>query len=127
MGGMFKSCCTGVSAENDPSEQEAANSKIINTKKVIKENKRKKKSKISKEHSESFDDLNKIDCKQANQSPENMNTNINFMEPKTLKLLTSIGEIKNYQQNTLGSTQIEKDLQKHADILARLENPTAFS
>lgn len=118
---MFKGCCTGESMKN---EDEATNSQVIN---VRKENKKKKKSKLSKKNSDSFDDLNKINCKEANQSPENMNTNINFMEPKTLKLLTSIGEIKNYQQNTLASTQIEQDLHKHADILARLENPTAFS
>ena len=127
MGGMFKSCCASPTSETDSITQEEKQSNVINSKKVRKETKKNKKSKSRKDHNESFEDLNKIDYREANQSPENLNTNINFMEPKTLKLLTSIGEIKNYQENTLGACQIEKDLQKHADILARLENPTAFS
>jgi hypothetical protein len=121
MGGMFNGCC-GSSPEND-NGNDNKQTKNKDNKKSRKSSTRKRKSKNS---DDSFEDLNKIDCEQSNQTPE-MNTNINFMEPKTLQLLTSIGEIKQYQENTLQSSQIQKDLKTHADILARLENPTAFS
>ena len=121
MGGMFNGCC-GSSPENDS----ANDNKQTKTKENKKSRKTTTKKKKSKNSDDSFEDLNKIDCKQSNQTPE-MNTNINFMQPKTLKLLTSIGEIKNYQENTLDDSQIKADLRTHADILARLENPTAFS
>ena len=124
MGGMFNGCCgSTVEKENGESKTKSSNSKSNKKNKdtSLKDNNKKtKKSRRSKNREDSFDDLNKIDCQQANETPV-LNANINFMAPKTLKLLTSIGEIKNYQQNTLESNQIEKDLITHADILVQFD------
>ena len=64
----------------------------------------------------------------ANGSPPKMDPKLNFMESGTLKMLTDVGELRtnNFQHNTLDSTQMSKDLMAHADILARLENPTQY-
>uniref|UniRef100_A0A7M5WY04 Uncharacterized protein n=1 Tax=Clytia hemisphaerica TaxID=252671 RepID=A0A7M5WY04_9CNID len=121
---MFNGCC-GSPTENSDDKKTPKHKQRTKGSRKTKQGSRKSR---NHKNDDSFEDLNKIDCKQANETPPQMNANINFMAPKTLKLLTSIGEIKpGYQENTLESTQIEKDLQMHADILARLENPTAFN
>eukprot|EP00794_Sanderia_malayensis_P012065 gene12065-13308_t len=52
--------------------------------------------------------------------------NVNMVAPHTIKLLTDIREIKQYKKTELDNSEIEKALEIHGDILARLENPTKY-
>lgn len=53
--------------------------------------------------------------------------NVNMVAPHTMKLLTDIREIKGYKQSELDNDELQKALQIHGDILARLENPTKYT
>ena len=53
--------------------------------------------------------------------------NVNMVAPHTMKLLTDIREIKGYRQSELDNDELQKALQIHGDILARLENPTKYT
>ena len=53
--------------------------------------------------------------------------NVNMVAPHTMKLLTDIREIKGYKQSELDNDELQRALQIHGDILARLENPTKYT
>lgn len=114
MGGVFYGCCGGE--EEKPSRKE-----------VTKRGKNVKSSKDSKSKRKHIQEVEEESSEQnSNRKENNMDPKLNMISPNTIKLLTDIGELKNYEHNTLDSSQIEKNLQIHADILARLENPSAF-
>ena len=114
MGGVFYGCCGTKEDEEVRAEQDATTNQIRNSIRT-KDKKNKKQDK--------FDDIENNEC--GSETPR-MDPKINMMAPKTLKLLTDIGELKTYEENTIGQAQMKENLRKHADILARLENPQAF-
>lgn len=118
MGGVFNGCCGTTEVT------EASNETNNTSHEESKSNCRNKKNNNKSRKQNQFNDISTIQQEPGSETPS-MDPKINLMEPKTLKLLSDLGEIKNYKQ-TLDHTQMEKNLKQHADILAQLENPTAF-
>ena len=63
----------------------------------------------------------------SEQTADPSTINVNMVAPHTIKLLTDIREIKEYKQAEVDDDEIQKVLEIHGDILARLENPTKYT
>ncbi len=104
----FTSCCG--SSEDSGDETSSSKSK----------SRRKKRSTANNEE-------NGDDKSASPEQPRDPSTiNVNMVAPHTIKLLTDIREIKDYKQSELDNDELEKALEIHCDILARLENPTKY-
>lgn len=126
MGGMFNGCCGNSEESSPPRNKKEENIKTNHEEsynRSVKKN-RKNNNKHSKE-TKQFDDINKIQQQPGSETPS-LDPKIKLMEPKTLKLLSDIGEIKKCHEHIIDNKQMAKDMKQHAAILAQLENPTAF-
>ena len=115
---MFNGCC------GQRNESESSNEKTKSSTRERKNAKNKKNTKHTGE--QHFDDINNIQKPRAGSETPSLDPRIRLMEPKTLKLLADLGELKEAHHETINKAEMQSDLAKHADILARLENPTAF-
>ena len=63
----------------------------------------------------------------SEQAVDPATINVNLVAPHTIKLLTDIGEIKEYKHTEMDNDELQMALKIHGDILARLENPTKYT
>ena len=111
----FTSCCGG---SNDSEQAEDAQEKAPSSR----TRRRRRSASGNSEHSN--EDRR---ASTASEIRDPSTINVNMVAPHTMKLLTDIREIKGYKQSELDNDELQKALQIHGDILARLENPTKYT
>ena len=114
---VFSTCCGKSSDKTEKGRTKSAD--------------RRRRNKTSRSSdTESEQNENKLESEETTNEVEedkNLAPNVHMVAPHTIKLLTDIGELKEYKHNDLEDSKLQNDLSIHADILARLENPTKFS
>lgn len=126
MMGVFCACCGGDDVIQDAKKPAAGSKQVPNRRKNSKDDAQ------LESHSAYSQPPSGLaskasDCSSQKYLQSEMGPQLNFMHSKTLKLLTEVGELNNFQHNTYETDKLRKDLQIHSDFLARLENPTQFT